>query len=172
MPDDKYEQEADRVADQVMRMPEPRLQRQPMDTEEPKPPRPPEAPRPQLIIEAVPVEEDIVPGRGFGGNVANHVKEHMDTDRIADRDVGLGHVVEAADEHIEEHLEEVFDHDVGHLAHADPIETSVAEGTDAPSWEGKKAEDSTADVIRKMLQSPDDIRNVFIISEILKRPDI
>ena len=28
-PDDKYEQEADRVADQVMRMPEPCIQRQP-----------------------------------------------------------------------------------------------------------------------------------------------
>ena len=28
-PDDKYEQEADRVADQVMRMPEPGIQRQP-----------------------------------------------------------------------------------------------------------------------------------------------
>ena len=34
-PNDKYEQEADRVADQVMRMPEPRVQRQPeMDEEE------------------------------------------------------------------------------------------------------------------------------------------
>ena len=28
-PDDQYEQEADRVADQVMRMPEPGIQRQP-----------------------------------------------------------------------------------------------------------------------------------------------
>ena len=28
-PDDEYEQEADRVADQVMRMPEPGIQRQP-----------------------------------------------------------------------------------------------------------------------------------------------
>lgn len=33
-PDDKYEQEADRVADQVMRMPEPNLQRQPENEEE------------------------------------------------------------------------------------------------------------------------------------------
>ena len=33
-PDDKYEQEADRVADQVMRMPDPKLQRQPENEEE------------------------------------------------------------------------------------------------------------------------------------------
>jgi hypothetical protein len=33
-PNDKYEQEADRVADQVMRMPEPRVQRQPEEKEE------------------------------------------------------------------------------------------------------------------------------------------
>ncbi len=33
-PNDKYEQEADRVADQVMRMPEPTLQRQPLEEEE------------------------------------------------------------------------------------------------------------------------------------------
>jgi hypothetical protein len=33
-PNDKYEQEADRVADQVMRMPDPKLQRQPENEEE------------------------------------------------------------------------------------------------------------------------------------------
>jgi hypothetical protein len=33
-PNDKYEQEADRVADQVMAMPDPRLQRQPEGEEE------------------------------------------------------------------------------------------------------------------------------------------
>ena len=33
-PDDEYEQEADRVADQVMRMPDPKLQRQPENEEE------------------------------------------------------------------------------------------------------------------------------------------
>lgn len=33
-PNDKYEQEADRVADQVMRMPEPQVQRQPVEEEE------------------------------------------------------------------------------------------------------------------------------------------
>ena|GEM_PF-4330212 len=33
-PDDKYEQEADRMADEVMRMPEPEVQRQPLEEEE------------------------------------------------------------------------------------------------------------------------------------------
>ena len=33
-PDDKYEQQADRVADQVMRMPAPEVRRQPLEEEE------------------------------------------------------------------------------------------------------------------------------------------
>ncbi len=49
-PNDKYEQEADRVADEVMRMPEPRLQRQAEEKEEA-----------EELIQAKPLVEQITP---------------------------------------------------------------------------------------------------------------
>ena len=49
-PDDKYEQEADRVADEVMRMPEPRLQRQAEEEEEE-----------EELIQTKPLAEQITP---------------------------------------------------------------------------------------------------------------
>ena len=67
----------------------------------------------------------------------------------------------------------LFDHDVGRLAHSEMVDTSVAEGTDARSWE-ETADDKSmtaAGKIRKMLRSPESIREVYIISEILKRPE-
>ena len=48
-PDDKYEQEADRVADQVMRMPDPKLQRQPENEEE------------EEMLQAKPLADQITP---------------------------------------------------------------------------------------------------------------
>ncbi len=47
-PNDKYEQEADRISEQVMRMPEPQLQRQPLEEEEEE-------------IQAKPIAEQITP---------------------------------------------------------------------------------------------------------------
>lgn len=129
--------------------------------------------QPRRVVEAQPVEADIVPGQGFGRELKEHVADHIGRDSISTRDAHLGDHIEMADERIEHHLEEVFDHDVGHIAHADPVDTSVSEGTDAHSWEEKNVEkvDSAAK-IRKMLSTPESVREVFIISEILKRPEI
>jgi hypothetical protein len=48
-PGDKYEQEADRVAEQVMRMPEPQVQRQPEEEEE------------EELIQTKPLAEQVTP---------------------------------------------------------------------------------------------------------------
>lgn len=48
-PNDKYEQEADRIADQVMAMPDPKLQRQPENTEE------------EEILQTKPLTDQITP---------------------------------------------------------------------------------------------------------------
>ena len=153
--------------------------RQARGGQQPPPPKPPVAPVvPRTIVEATPVEatpvvEEIVPGRGFGRDLSEHVEQHIGRDSISQRDARLGQVVENTDERIEQHLEGVFDHDVGHLAHADEVDTSVAEGTDAASWqEKKKKEPESAAAIVKMLTSPEGVRDVFIAAEILKRPEI
>ena len=126
-----------------------------------------------LVAESLPdttEDEWIQPGREFGQSIANHVKEHIGSG-VATRDAHLGETIETADERIEHHLEEVFEHEVGHLAHVDPVDNTVAEGTDADSYEKGGPTKRPIDIV-EMLRSPDDIRKIFVLSEILKRPDV
>ena len=131
------------------------------------PPRPPAPP--------VPAAQPVRPGDGFGQGVASHVKQHMGTDRIAERDAHLAETIELADERVEQHLESVFNHDVGQIVHKDDLASEIAEGTDVAAFEEDTDQQvglSTPAAIREMLQSPEDIRKVFIVSEILRRPEI
>ena len=144
------------------------------DGAQPRRPKPP--PVAQTVVEAQPVmeAEPIVPGQRFGRSLSQHVEQHIGQDSISSRDAHLGDAVEAVDERLEQHLEEVFDHEVGHLAHTEKLDTSIAEGTDDPSWEEAEGanEPSSAQRIFQMLRSPEGVRDVFIASEILKRPEI
>ncbi|MCZ6664355.1 MAG: hypothetical protein O7B81_03525 [Gammaproteobacteria bacterium] len=131
---------------------------------------PPEPPRGPAVVEAVPVSEAIEPGHDFGRDIAAHVKEHLDSKPVGESATHLAERIEAADENVEHHLEEVFVHDVGRLAHADQTDTSIAQGTDATLWDPPVDKpDTTRHGIREMLRSPGDIRKVFILSEILHR---
>ncbi|MCZ6770912.1 MAG: hypothetical protein O7G83_02855, partial [Proteobacteria bacterium] len=96
---------------------------------------PPAPPRRPVVVEAVPVTEMTEPGRDFGRGVAAHVKEHLDSKPIGESATHLAERIEAADENVEQHLEDVFAHDVGHLAHAEKTDTSIAQGTDAIQWD-------------------------------------
>ena len=49
--------------------------------------------------------------------VAQHVSEHLDTTEYGDRAAHLGEEVGEADERLEEHLHEAFDHQLGALQH-------------------------------------------------------
>jgi hypothetical protein len=60
---------------------------------------------------------------------------------------------------------------VGHLAHADDLDTSVAEGTDAADSTTEK-QPNTAAAIAEMLKTRQSVRNAFVVAEILKRPEI
>lgn len=138
-----------------------------------KVPRQPAARVKPRVIEAVPVEDDIVPGASFARDLSEHVAEHIERDSISRRNAHLGEVVEASDERIEHHLEAVFDHDIGKLAHSEKVDTSIAEGTDAQSWEEKtETQLRPAEKIAAMLKSPESVRDLFVASEILKRPEI
>lgn len=139
------------------------------------PPRNPPVRNPQPagpIVEARPADEDIVPGKGFGRGVSSHVQEHIGRDSISTHDAHLADDIEAADERIEQHLEEVFDHDVGQLENIVDVDTSIAEGTDAKTLDEAEADRlEAANRIREMLSKPGSIREVFVASEILKRPE-
>lgn len=126
----------------------------------------------------VPDQRAIEPGREFGQSIAEHVEEHIGSHGLEDRDAHLGEQVALADERVEQQLGKAFDHDIGQLTHVQEADTSISEGTDANVWQHDKQGAATAtvettpDAIRRLLSTPDDIRNVFIISEILKRPDV
>lgn len=136
------------------------------------PPAPPAAPR--RVVEAEPVARE--PGKNFGRGLAEHVEQHIGRDSISTRDAHLAESVEMADERVEHHLEEVFDHDVGHLAHVDDTDTSISEGTDEASYEkaptSSTVQTATAKRIIEMLKSPNGVRDVLIAAEVLKRPEI
>jgi len=143
----------------------------PQRAPQPQPPPPP-TPKPATPRPATLPQTDYQPGENFGRGVSAHVQEHLNTNTISQRDARLSEAVSDSDERVENRLEAVFNHDVGHLEHNDDINTQIQDGTDATFWDEKEAVDGTADLIRKTLQSPTDVRNAFIISEILKRPEV
>ena len=119
--------------------------------------------------------EPVQPGQDFARDLESHVAEHIGKDSISQRDAHLAETVEMADERIEHHLEEVFDHQVGHLAHQDNTENTseVAEGTDTQAWQEKDGDvPSTADELIELFKSPDSVKKMFIATEIFKRPEI
>lgn len=116
----------------------------------------------------------VEPGKEFAQELSAHVEQHVGHNSISNRDAHLAFATEAADERIEEHLENVFDHQVGHIAHYDETENSnaIAQGTDEISWEEQPEKKSAASDIVDLLRSPDNIKKMFVVSEIFKRPDI
>ena len=118
-------------------------------------------------------DEDLkTPGQDFGQDVSQHVEQHVSRDSISTRDAHLGDYVESADERIEHHLEEVFEHHVGSIKHSDNTVTTsqVAEGTDAVSWEEKQAKPNrVAQELVEMMKSPDNVKKLFIAKEIFER---
>jgi hypothetical protein len=122
-------------------------------------------------MEAVPAEV-IEPEMPLGRGVAAHVKQHLGTDTIAQRDAHLGETVGHADEKVEDRLQEVFGHHVGRLA-TSTADDQISQGTDADVWSGPAVTTGqvAGDVIQ-MLRSPQHLRQAFILSEILKRREL
>lgn len=124
-------------------------------------------------MEVQPLEvEPIQPGHDFGRDLASHVENHITRDSIRQRDARLGDTIETADERIEDHLAQVFEHDVGHLAHYEEVDNRITEGTDHVSWEEEVKKPGVAEEIAAMMKSPDSVRKMFIVTEIFKRPEI
>lgn len=97
-------------------------------------------------------------------SVNAHVNRHLDVSDIVEHVDHLGDVIEQADERMETHLDEVFDHDVGKLKK--PNTETITD--DVPG--NVKAPNKLANSIVEMLQNPKTIRQSILISEILKPP--
>jgi hypothetical protein len=100
-----------------------------------------------------------------GDAVSRHVAEHLrGTEQIAEHTRHLGEEVDQADEKLESHLHQVFDHQVGRL------KTTATDYAALAASDAKRT-GFTAGSIAGMLLSPDNLRNAIILGEILKRPD-
>lgn len=125
-----------------------------------KPPKPKQAPvRPKPIM--VKVEPPVPAEQGSDlrrESVRKHVSKHLSTADIAAQSAKLGEDVGLADERLELHLHEKFQHKLGALEHRErPAE---------------KAKETRADDIGQFLRSPAGMRQAIIASEILRRPEI
>ena len=86
-----------------------------------------------------------------------------------------------ADERVEAHLQEVFDHDLGslHKQSEDEYQDVDDRGTDSQVWEGTaarhqrsdQARQQRADDVLRMIRDPSSVKTAVILAEILKRPD-
>ena len=110
----------------------------------------------QPLVEAVPVADE-------SGNVAEHVRT-----RGASRNIStlgsrsLDSQVAQADENLEEHVHDVFDHQLGRLGDT-PGETAKKSGAAIPP--------TAAAGLAAMLANPGRIRQAIVLSEILQRPE-
>ncbi|MEX0585971.1 MAG: hypothetical protein WD176_04970 [Pirellulales bacterium] len=143
------------------------------ETAQPEPPRRPVAEtfvepprqRPRRPTKtAAPIEAVLVPDDVGGENVAEHVKKHLDTSKFKTRANALGDRVEDADDDMEAHLRQVFDHRVGRLGTAP---SSAAVVTTA----AVDASTTVSSDLATRLTNPQQIRDVIIFNEIIMRPE-
>lgn len=91
--------------------------------------------------------------------VAEHVAKHLDTQDIAAHSNALGEQVGMADERLESHLQEKFDHELGQLKHRE-----------TPADAKSPADDFASELVA-MLREPEGMRKLIIANEILRRPE-
>lgn len=126
-----------------------------------RPPKRQEPRRPQLE----PVEAEIVtPELRQRDEVSRHVQQHLrGPDEIAQHARQLGHDVDLADDKLEAHLHQVFDHQLGQLA-------KTGDGAAGP--QAQSAHDLSAGDILRLLRSPQSVRDALIMSEVFRRPEL
>jgi hypothetical protein len=134
--------------------------------------RPPQRVQPVTPVVYVPqvLDAEVLEAEEVSGDdVAAEVQRHLDTSSFQARAQKLASDVRSADEAIESHLHEAFEHRLGALG----TSTSVAEDSTLDSEENaaKAPPASTGFNIAALLRSPQDIRNAIILSEVLNPPE-
>jgi hypothetical protein len=99
--------------------------------------------------------------------VGRSVEMHMrGTQQIAAHTEQLGDEIELADDKLEQHLHQVFDHKVGDLK-----KSTMEPAASSPSLGAQPAPPPAGASIAQLLASPQNLRSAFILSEVLKRPE-
>ncbi len=121
------------------------------------------------IVDAYPVED---PGILTGQNVGEHVAQHLDTSDFGERLSHLGEEVDHADDRMEAHMHEYFEHQLGELGASTSRAADSTLDDDLPAGHTPESRHKPAAFnIRKLLASPASIRDAIVLSEILRRPE-
>jgi hypothetical protein len=119
----------------------------------------------------------------LASTVPKHVQEHIQSRPVSDHAKTLAQRIEQADEKVEQRLHEKFGHRLGDLEPGRPSATPatkelILQGTDSADWQGladakAKAEEVAStrqEFIRSMFQDREQLRNAFVLAEIIGRP--
>jgi hypothetical protein len=129
----------------------------------PQAPTPPEKPVPAQVVTEVPV----------GGKIGKQVEQDLDTQEFTQRTKKMGGEVAQADREIDQHMRQVFDHNVSNLellpgeSAAPPVAVGPLELND-PSQLDIPATFATS--LGELMADPDSIRQAIVLNEILHRP--
>jgi len=115
-------------------------------------------------VEVEAVEVEVLEDAYVGRSVVDHVQQHLGARTVAQRGPP-SEVVENAVQNMQAHLQQTFDHEVGHLA-----QRSSAEGTSVATL-APDATLPTANQLRTILGSPQGVGQAILLSEILRRPE-
>jgi hypothetical protein len=131
-----------------------KVQGEPANPEEKKPmvvtQRPLVVNTPRTIVDLSPARE----------TVQEHVSKHISTADVTQHAATLGSEVSQADEKLEAHLQQRFQHQIGTL--------EQREVRSAP----RPRQNQAAAEIAQLLRSPTGMRQIVIASEIMRRPEI
>ncbi|MEX2174396.1 MAG: hypothetical protein WD872_08540, partial [Pirellulaceae bacterium] len=119
-----------------------------------------------LLEPAEPLHAQVVDAE-LAGLDSQYVARHLRAaDQVSVHAQHLGDEVDLADDKLEARLQRVFDHKVGVLKRS-----TMEDGAASPSQAALDAPLPGAASIALMLTDPQSLRNAFIMSEILKRPE-
>lgn len=111
--------------------------------------------------------------------VTQHVQDHIASHPVSESSRSLGRTLAQADEQVESHLHQTFDHQLGDLASdASATANRIEEGTDSAAWRGledKRIKDREVVQRRRnllvgMVRDREQLRHAFILSEVLRSP--
>src|SRR5689334_19056183 len=127
-------------------------------------PAPPQRLAPQPTPQALPVEIVDAELADRADRLGQRVRsDFRESEQIAEHTRHLGEEVDAANSKMQAHLQQVFDHKLGQL--------KSTGGATALVTADRTAAELSLDQIRRMLASPQSVRDGIIISEVLRRPE-
>jgi hypothetical protein len=129
--------------------------------------RPPAAPAPLSLGKgARPVSTDASDAGTVGGRVGDHVKEFLDASDFKRRSSSLADDIAESNQKMNEHLKDVFGHQLGGLAKREEESSTAPE----PVPLDVAAASAGLDLVA-LLAQPSNLRQAVLLHEILQRPE-